>query len=311
MRITANSFSNSLMDELNRLSNRQFELQTQISTGRRVQNPDDDPSAMRRVMDLQAEGQSLSQYRSNIASLQGQATAGYQAIHSLKTISDRIGEISILADGTKAPAELRDYGTEVTQLIQEAVQSANSQFNGSYLFAGTLTTQPPFEVTTDAVGLVTGVTYHGNESVSQVEIDQGVTLAVLSPGVATSGGGPHGLLADSRTSADFFAHLISFQNHLMSGDAQAIAAIDRPALARDEDNLLWNLSFNASHQARLEAADSMAVHRAAAIHGMVSSDADADMAQTIMQLSQTQNAYQAAIQSGATIMSHSLLDYLT
>jgi flagellar hook-associated protein 3 FlgL len=42
----------------------------------------------------------------------------------------------------------------------------------------------------------------------------------------------------------------------------------------------------------------------------VSKETDADMPTTIMKLNQTQTAYQAALQSAASIMKISLLDYI-
>jgi flagellin-like hook-associated protein FlgL len=48
----------------------------------------------------------------------------------------------------------------------------------------------------------------------------------------------------------------------------------------------------------------------AALEAGISQEADADLAQTIVQLTQTQTAYQAALQSGGQILSQSLLDYL-
>jgi len=38
---------------------------------------------------------------------------------------------------------------------------------------------------------------------------------------------------------------------------------------------------------------------------------DADLAQTLVRLNQTQTAYQAAMQSGAQLLQSSLLDYLS
>ncbi len=310
MRVTANTFPNSLVDQLNLLASRQYRLQNQAATGQRIQTPDDDPAAMRRVMNLQTESQSLTQYQSNIAALQEQAGASFDAMNALKKISDRAGEIATLADGTKSPQELQTYATEVTQLIQQAVQLANSQSQGSYLFGGTLTNQPPFTLSTDGNGAVTGVTYQGNTTITEVEIEQDSTFSALSPGANTTGSGPRGLISDSRTGADFFNHLIALQNHLQAGDTATIAAADRPALSKDEDNLIYHLSNNGALQSRLDAASTIASSRASAVNGLVSNEADADMAQTLVRLNQTQTAYQAAIQSAASIMTTSLLDYL-
>src|SRR4051812_46667281 len=117
MRVTANTFSDSLVNQLNALSVRQLQLQNQAATGQRIQLPSDDPSAIRRVLDLQAEIKSVTQYQNNISSLTDTAKATYGVMTALKKISDRAGELATLADGTKSPAELKLYATELTQLI--------------------------------------------------------------------------------------------------------------------------------------------------------------------------------------------------
>ena len=50
--------------------------------------------------------------------------------------------------------------------------------------------------------------------------------------------------------------------------------------------------------------------RGTALQTQVSQLTGADLAQTLTNLSQTQTAYQAALQSGAKIMGLSLMDYL-
>ena len=54
MRVTANIFPDSLVNQLAKLTIRQNRLQNQVATGQRIELPEDDPSAMRRVLDLQA-----------------------------------------------------------------------------------------------------------------------------------------------------------------------------------------------------------------------------------------------------------------
>ena len=54
MRVTSNTFPNSLVTQLTSLTVRQNTLQNQAATGQRVRLPEDDPVAMRRVLDMQA-----------------------------------------------------------------------------------------------------------------------------------------------------------------------------------------------------------------------------------------------------------------
>ena len=250
MRVTANTFPNSLIDQLNSLSQRQNKLQTQAATGQLIRLPEDDPVAMRRVLDMQAESKTVGQYQRNIARHQELATATFDVMKGVKTISDRVREISISADGLKSQPELTLYAKEVTELIKQGVQEMNSKNRGDYLFAGTASDQLPFAMTTDANGNVTGVTYQGNTTLAESEIATGITLSAQAVGENTSGTGPRGVITDSRSGADFFNHLISLQNNLLSGNLPAIENTDRANLGADEDNLLYHLGGNGAIQAR-------------------------------------------------------------
>lgn len=310
MRVTSSTFSNNLINHLNTLGVRQSRLQTQVATGQRISSPADDPVAMRRVMDLQAEAGAVAQYSANIGRLQGTATSSYNAIRSIKSVSDRAGEITTLADGLKSPDQLKTYATEVNSLIKQAVQSANAQNQGNYLFGGTKTDQPPFAMTLDADGNVTAVTYQGNASVSAVDVASGTSVAATVPGVNASGEGARGLITDPRAGADLFNHLISLAGHLRAGDAAAIASTDKPAIASDENNIIYNLSQNGTTQSQLGALSSSASSRSTALDQGVSKETDADLAETLVRLNETQTAYQATLKSAGTIMNQTLLDFL-
>ena len=310
MRVTANTFPNSLLQQLNSLTARQNRLQTQAATGQLVQLPEDDPVAMRRILDLQGEGKALGQFQRNLARHQEVANDSYQALRALKKISDRAREIATRADNLQSRESLAVYGQEVTQLIRHAAQIANARNRGDSLFSGTRTDAAAYALADDANGFVTSVTYQGNTSLAESEIAEGVEFTTQAVGENTSGAGPRGLITDNRAGADFFNHLIALQNHLAAGDAGAIASTDRAALAQDEDNLLYHIGNNAALQSRLEATKAIATQRAATLEGLISKDADADLSLTLVRLTQTQTAYQAALQSGGRILNSSLLDYL-
>ena len=310
MRVTFNTFPNSLVTQLGDLASRQIRLQNQAATGQRIEFPEDDPAAVRRVLDLQTESKALDQYKRNIANLQDQANASYDVIKGLKTISDQAGEIATLADGTKSPEELKIYATQVNEMIRYAVQLSNSRNRGDYLLGGTRSDQVPFVATENAAGQVTAVSYQGNTSLAESEIAQGTTLTALTLGANTSNAGPLGLISDNRVGADFFNHLISLQNNLLAGNTDAISNSDRPALGRDEENIISHVANSGSVMARLETSATLATNRNASLQTLVSKEADADLAETLVRLTSTQTAYQAALQSGAKILNLSLMDYL-
>ena len=310
MRVTGNTFSNALASQLGYLTAQQAKLQNRVSTGQRIQSPEDDPAALRRVMDLQTDARSLAQYQRNQAHQKDVATLSYGAIQSLKKVSDRANEIATLADGLKSPNELKAYANEIAGMIQLGLQAANRKQGNNYLFGGTQTSQPPFLATMDASGNVTAVDYHGNSDQALTEIAEGVTLSAQVPGANSDPNGLRGLITDAGSGADLFSHLISLRQHLLAGDTAAISSTDRAQLAQDEDNVVYHLSANGATQARLESMASTSADQSQNFTRQVSEETGVDLAATIVELTQTQNTYQAALQSGAKILTMSLLDYL-
>lgn len=309
MRVTSNSFPDRLISQLGDLASRQSKLQTQAATGQRVTLPEDDPRAMRRVLDMQAQGRQTSQYSTNIGTLQDSATASYSAIKALKTVNDKASEIATSADGLSSQNELNAYADQIDELLKQAIQTANTVHNGDYLFSGT-GGQEPFVKVLDANGNITAVNYTGNTDAPTVEISPGVLSESAPVGANTSGNGARGLITDSASGADVFNHLIQLRDHLRAGDTKSVADTDLKNLNKDEENYIYQYGHNGAIQSRLEAALNLSKDQTTSLDQQVSGLVDADLAETMVRLTQVQNAYTAALQTGGTILNTSLLDYL-
>lgn len=310
MRVATNQFSNSLVDQLGQLATRQNRLQAEAATGRRLQKVSDDPVSARRLMDLQSQAGAVAQYQKNIGRLQDASTASFTSLRGVQKVSNRAGEIATLAGGLKTPESLNAYAAEINKLIHQAVGELNRKQGDGYLFGGTKSDQPPFVAETDANGDIVSVTYQGNTEANASEIAEGVTLAVTVPGANTTGDGPKGLVSDSRSGADLFNHLIVLRDNLRAGDTKAIADSTRAELQSDEAHFLDQLGEFGATQARLESAASSVIERSTAITTETSREGDADLAETLVRISETQTAYQATLQSAAKLMNLSLMDYL-
>ncbi len=313
MRIASSAYTNTMLNEFSLLKSQQINLQNQVSTGLRIQAPADDPNAMQVTLSDLSSQATQQQYNSNISTVQSQADSIYSALQQLQTITSQAGTLATQAGNSiNGQSSLGDLATQVTSLIQQAVQFANTQdpSTGQYFFGGTSSGQPPFAMTTDASGNVTGVTYQGNTSVNQTEIAPGVTVSAGVPGANTTSSGAFGLITDSRTGADLFNHLIALQNDLNSGNTTAIASTDIPDLQKDEDNMTYQVANNGNVQTRLTAAASLASSQSSALGSQITTASSADLATTLTRLSQIQTAYQAALESSASIMQLSILNYL-
>ncbi len=313
MRITPNAYDNSLVSQLNQLSSQQFTIQNEISSGLSVQAPSDNPEAMEDTLDYQAQNAAQTQYSSNIATLQSRADSVYSVLQSLQTITSQAGEIATSAVGaTNSQSDLDNYADQVNTLINQVVNAANTKdpATGQYLFGGTASTAAPFATTTDTNGDVTAATYNGNSAVNQAQIGAGMTATADIPGVNNGSTGVHGLITDSQSGADLINHLISLRNDLTAGNTTAITNTDTPDLQKDENNVAYQVANNGVVQSQLTTASTFATNTSQSLNTMISNTSGTNLVQVMTQLSQTQNAYQAALESGTKIMQLSILNYL-
>ena len=283
--------------QLQKLFARQTQLQAQIATGQRITDPSDDPAAVSRLLSLGAQKQDLQQFTRN----QGRATqisqSVFSSLSSLKTISDRAGEIGVLGSGTIGSDSYKAYAAELNQMIEQAVQGGNTKLGSEYLFGGTKTDAPPFEATRDVDGNITSVAYNGAASGAQMQTSEGSLISPFTDG------------ATNQQLGDFVNNLVALRDALTNEDPAAVQAA-ATTLHGSEDDLLVAISGVGAIQTRLEADGAQNASRFSDLEKLISQDADADLAQTVVKFQQAQNAYQAALQSGAQVVHLSLLDYL-
>lgn len=310
MRVASSTLPGILVQQLHDLGNRQNRLQTEAATGQRIQWADDDPVAMRQALQFQTDAGVNAQYGRNIATLQSRLESGTDAIRGLQRVVDRTREIAVLADGTRSPTELGAYAAEVDQLLRQAVQTANTRHGDQYLFGGTRTDRPPFVIREDASGRAIGVDYQGNQDAAGVEIAPDSVVTASIPGANPAATGPAGLVTDSRSGADLFAHMLALRDRLEEGDTSAIASTDRAALEKDEETLIDRLAEAGALQARLETTAAASRSQGSRLEEALTRVSAADLPETLSRLAQTQVAYQAALQSGAQLLRTSLMDYL-
>jgi flagellar hook-associated protein 3 FlgL len=307
MRVTANSFPIDLRQQLASLMEKQSTLQMRATTGQRIENASDDPRAMHKVMGLQDEQRKLYQYQKNVLNVRENVDIAYSAIDSMKKTFDRASEIATLADSAKSPETIRVYSHEVNQMLESAVQLANTKHRNVYLFAGTKSLTQPFTVTRDTEDRITAVAYNGNEKTINIDVAENSMVPA-----SFTGQGANGVLKNNK-GADIMKHLMDLRDLLTtatSADIEKIKTEVRQGLQNDEDNFIDHFSVIGATQSRLDTSEAIAKKRAFSLEPLISKEADVDLAETLVRLNEIQNAYTAALQTGGTLLSTSLLDYL-
>lgn len=120
--------------------------QQQISTGKRVLTPGDDPIAATRILQLSRELNLNSLYTNNANELQGNLEREDVALSSISDLLQRAQELVLQAgDGALAQEQRRFLSIEVKGIIESMAQTMNSRDgNGNYIFSGLSTGEQPY-----------------------------------------------------------------------------------------------------------------------------------------------------------------------
>ncbi len=298
MRITNNMVTNTMLTELQSLSSQQSQLQSEISTGLAVTQPSDDPAAFGQVISMESQSRQLAQFSDNASRALDVANSSYSGLNSLTTIYDRATQLGTLGTSTDGTSSNAAYASELDQLIQQTVSTANSQVGGQYLYGGTATDTPPFTTTTDSSGTITGVSYVGNTN--QTSIPLSSTSSVT---VGTSGATNQGI-------ATFINHLVALRDALTSGDPTALSTANTN-LTGDDNALTDAVAENGAVQSRIQSEQTQQTAESTELSTQISDATSADLPSTEVKLNQAQLAYQAALQTAASVMHMSILNYIS
>jgi len=278
-------------------------LQDQLATGYKINRPSEDPLAARRAIDGRLEMAKLEQYLSNISTVGPTMTESGTSLLSATDIIQRSIELTLQGASETNDQDQRDViAEEINQLLESMLTEANHQTNGRYVFGGTRTTAPPFEETRDANGDITAVTYVGNDEAIEVEINEGVFVAINATG-------EDAFLSTSATSVDILGTLIQTRDDLLAGDVDALTArLDEMYMAQDQ--LLGAASKLGAAENRLSRTDSNIQDILIQLEQVISDNIDADFAEITVGLNAESNAFQASLSAAANVIQPSLLDFL-
>lgn len=297
MRIASNTIQDNIVRQIQQLSSQTAKLQTQVASGQRITQADDDPAAAGRVLAEQSELRRVDQFDRNATRAQQISEASYAGLKGIKDISDRVGELATLAQSPSDPAALTAYGSELNQLIEQLVQVGNTRLGNDYIFAGTKVDTPPVNAARDSSGNVISVTYDGDSNQASIPLSE---VANVAPG--TTGATNLGI-------RDLLNQMVALRGALNTNDSAAIGTA-RTNIINGEDGLISAMAENGAVQTRIEVNQTQQKSRGDSLVSLVSSETSADLPNTIVRLNQAQTSYQAALQSAATIMRISLLDYI-
>jgi len=302
-RITTLMTSQNTLANLSQAYDRLTQTQAEMSSGKKINQPSDNPYGMSLIISEQNQLGMLNAYSSNISDGQAYTEASQGAMTNIANIVQRVRELVVgAANGTNTQADLNSDAAEIKQLIDAVKQEANTQYNGQYVFAGTANVMPYQTSTGDLYqgnsGPAAAVTRQIGPGTSvQVNVDLSSVLGSGSAGP----GGSDGKLIDT---------LNTVLSDLGSGNTNALGNGDLKAIDTSFSNLTHLQASMGAATNRLQLASSRIQSLQTADTQVLSNTQDADMAQVAIDYSTQQAAYTAALRAGARIVQDSLLNFL-
>ncbi len=149
--------------------------QNQISTGRRIITPADDPVASAKILKLNQESALIEQYMDNINSTEARLSIEETQLDAVGKIVSRMREVAIIAgNGSFSQEDRKVLASEMEERLGELVNILNARdASGQYLFGGYKSEEPPFVDVGDS-----HYVYVGDEGQRELSIANGSTIAV-------------------------------------------------------------------------------------------------------------------------------------
>lgn len=322
-RITSQMVGNSTIASIESDLTQLSQTQEDLSTGYQINDPSDNPYGAALTISLNGQVSAYSAYQSNVTQGTAWAESASSSLESIQQTTQTVREMVVeAANGTMSSSDMADDAQEVLEYMSQIKQSADAQYDGSYIFSGDATDTEPYNATTTAADAADEDEFNGNtNSISysigpstQIQVNANL-YSVLGSGKTDGEAGEDsngGGAVQSDGTGGLLATLRSVYNDLTGTDGGS-----QSDLGNQLTNLDTNLSALESVQATVGATQDslqMASSRLTSLSTSAQTDVgdveDTDMAQATVTFSSEQASYQAALQSAADIIQTSLLNFL-
>ncbi|MCB2288839.1 flagellar hook-associated protein FlgL [Clostridium sp. CS001] len=318
MRVTNKMLSNNFLRDMRTNLNNMNRLQGQMTSGKEIRKPSDDPFKASRIMQMYSDIDANKQYKNNIKDAINWLDTTDTALGQLGNVSGRIEELLISAgNATYSDSERKAIKDEINQKVGEMSQILNTSFDGKYIFGGTRTTIKPVE--TEMTGGNTDLIYNTDTTeparTEQLNMIKDKRLVEVSQGVTMDYNITATQVIDYGTGVDdnLMKLLQDITAHLDSDDSNEIKKLtneDLTGIKSFMTNILKLRSEVGAKQNRMESAEARNTDLNFNMTEILSRTEDIDITEKTMEYATMQTIYIASLQTSAKVLQPSLLDYL-
>ncbi|WP_226580610.1 flagellar hook-associated protein FlgL [Halobacillus litoralis] len=299
MRVTQSMLSNNMLRNLSNSYSNMGKYQDQLSSGKKISRPSQDPVVAMKGMNYRSELQEVEQYKRNINEVHNWMDNSDSALDKTTQAMQRVRELTVQAsNGTYEEGQRANIAKEIRQLKEHLGSMANTKVNDKYIFNGSNTTEPPVNMDDSSSFVVSQ-----NNTPVAIEVSSGVKLQTnVTPGNVFSEG--------------LFNDLENFANALEDGSKLGTNMDETELggfLTTFDDHINNMVNERADLGARMNRVDliedRLATQEVSASK-LVSENEDADIEKVIMNLKTQESIHRAALGVGSRIIQPSLMDFL-
>lgn len=299
IRVTQGMMSMQTLSNLNRNYSNMSEMMNQISTGRKINKPSDDPVGVTYALRYRAELASNEQFQSNADSAVSWLDYTDSTMQQATDVMKRMKELTIQgSSGTVPKSGLDAIKLEIQQLKEQMVNIGNSQIRGKSIFNGQNYDKMPYELSSTVT------------SYSQIDVDNGAVKYAI---------GDQSAFQVNTSGNDFFGSSGEGDNvfKVMDELIAALDSVDYSAVAAQSVNIesrfikmQASLSEVGARTNRVELVQSRLNDRDLNLTTLQSKTEDADIAALMIKATTAQTIYESALKSSAQILQPSLMDFM-
>lgn len=289
MRITQGMLSNNMLRNLTSSYSKMDTLMDQVSTGKKINRPSDDPVIAMKGMGYRTELKQIEQYKRNTSEVHNWMDNTDSALDKATQTMQKLRELAVQASSdTYDASERENIMKEVKQLKEHMMDIANTSVNGKYIFNGTDTETPPIDENGNFVP----------SSTSPVLID------VASGTKLQANVNPEDVFGN-----DLFANIDSFIADLENNDQEAIEG-NISSLQGGIDNIINARADLGARMNRLELVENRLSEQEIVATSTMAENEDVDYEKAITELITQESLHRAALSAGSKIIQPSLIDFL-
>lgn len=293
-----------------------LKLSEQLSTGKKINRPSDDPVSAQALAELKRQLSRNEQFEKNLQYADRQWRQIESDVMSVSDLVKRAREIAIQGNnGTLSSSDREALAAEVAQLSEQLLTISNRQLEGQYIYSGYRTNTQPYEFDANHPAADPAVTYlgfgtvQGNFDQKRIEVSEGQFFPTQIDGEKVfRGDGTAG-------SVDYFQAFANLENALRTNNiddddpASIGQAIEDLGIATEQ--VAFQLAEIGGLTNRIEKVREDLEEQKVLYEQFISQTEDIDVAEVAFEYQRAQLALQATVSSAASLLNQpSLFDFL-